>query len=212
MSELLINQTEFNSPKREVLLQTIKEVDFSNEKSYERLFEIVPELRNLDFSTNHPVHPFNVLEHSVRSAQKATSDTVMMALLFHDFGKSLPECQKWVENTINPNAPLVLKSPDHEIYGVEPVDAIIRGNGLALNPAELDLILGIVRYHDSWGHTFYRDFDDMVKTFNPETVEYLFEAQRLDLSTHSAEYAGKNLENISLSQNRIKEVILIFHN
>ena len=208
MSELLTNRSEFNSETREAVLGAIKKINFESEggPNYDELFELIPELRELDFGKYHPVHPYSVLEHSIRSAQMANTETAALALIFHDIAKSLKQCQVWVKNT-TPDGPDVMKSPDHEIEGVKPAEEFFRKYGLARDQEELDLMLDLVRYHDSWGHSFDRDFDEIVDKFDSETIEILFDVQKRDLETHSDEYYVEKIKYLEAAQEQIRKKI-----
>lgn len=207
--EQISEKPEFNELKKQNFLLSVDSIEFDGdtEPDYESLFEIAPELKRLlDLFQNHPAHPYNVLEHSVRAAQIAESDIAKIALVFHDFGKSLPECQQWVEN-YNGGDP-VMKTPGHELVGLAVIEEIIRQNKIITDEQELELILNLVRYHDSWGRTFDRDFDEIVETFDSKTIEYLFDVQQADLGTHSIKYSDKYTGYLRANQKIIREAII----
>ena len=200
--ERINNYFETNESLRLKLLEAINNIKYNTNKEpdYEPLFAIVPELREvLEFDYYHPAHPYNILEHSVRAAQMAENDVVKISALFHDIGKLDPNCQELVYNYRGPDAPRVMKTDGHEISGMIMAEPILRD--LIADPNELELVLNLIRYHDSWGwKLFERDFDDMVEKFSPETIGFLFELQEVDLANHSEETIRKYLDWMYMNQ------------
>lgn len=202
------NRSEFEGSNREALLSALRSIEFDGDDKpdFESLFDIAPELRDMDFGRYDPVFLYSVLEHSVRLAQLAKSDTVAIALLFRNIGKTLRQNWEQVESIIPGR--FITKTPDYAREGAVIAEGVLTDREIVTDPAELGLILNIVRFCDSWDLDSDDNSDEIIASFNSETVEYLFEAQLFELGAHVKEYDDDYRTRLLAFQKKIRNAIL----
>lgn len=185
------------------------------EPNYEPIFKIMPELQTLQFDFINPAYPDNdMLRHSLLAATLAEYDIVRKALPLHDIAKASPRYQKWSKK----GDVSIMKFPGHELAGAaiaRPIlGRVITGSDPCLHPygttrdAKIELMLNIIRYHDSWGDNLDHDLLGVAINFDVQTIQYLFDAQRADLMAHSEAVVEKHIGRLDESQRQIATMII----
>jgi len=149
------------------------------------LVSIVPILKELDeFEFYHPVHPYQVLDHSIKAAETLENEFLRLAMIFHDIGK-LNTSIKVPHYTI-PDT-FVMKSPNHEAESARIVNELFKGE---MDKETLAILSKLIEYHDT---SLIHNNDEtmmqrLVNEYGVAFVGNLLKMQRADMMTHSREY------------------------
>jgi len=155
------------------------------------LINLVPILKELDeFEFCHPVHPYSVLEHSIKAAEMLEDEFLRLAMIFHDIGK-LNTSIKVPHYTI-PNT-FVMKSPNHEVESARIVNDLLKDE---MDNQSLNTLLKLIEYHDTPLTTKDDEtvMKQLIKEYGLNFVESLLKMQRADMSTHSKKYYEKQMK------------------
>lgn len=148
------------------------------------LIPIFKELEEVEFY--HPAHCYNILEHSIKSAELVDETFLKVALLFHDIGKL--NKQQIVLNKKDESKPIT-KFNGHELESVRITKDILTNH---MNEEELEYLLNLIKYHDTPLITTNEEtLDDFVELYGNKFVSDLLKIQRADMRTHSKDYYEK---------------------
>jgi tRNA nucleotidyltransferase (CCA-adding enzyme) len=178
-----------------------------DEVDKEAMFELIPELRELDeFEFNHPAHAYSVLDHSLLAASKVPSAIEKLALLFHDIGK--PETVTYEENYM-PGEPPVAKFHGHPEVGAKMALPIL--DRILSDEEEIYTIYKLIELHDSWYKLTEEKADEIAYELPYDELVMLFNVQRADLMTHESSYALRKLDDLLTSQKMIQDKAILIH-
>lgn len=189
------------------MLEKIYQIIRKNPIDKTALTNLLPILKELDeFEFYHPVHPYPVLEHSIKAAQKLDDDFLRLVLIFHDVGKLKTSVK--VPHYTKPNA-FVMKSPNHEIESAKIVEELFKKE---MDLDSLKILLALIKYHDT---PLINEADDtimqqLIKEYGLNFVSNLLKIQRADMSTHSKEYYEQKMKpKLDYAENIFKKNIQV---
>lgn len=172
------------------MLEEILKIISKEHIEKEELISLVPILKQLDeFDFYHPVHIYNVLDHSIKAAESLDDPILRLIMIFHDVGK-LKTSIKVPHYTI-PGI-FVTKSPGHEKASAKITYDFFKDR---MDPKCLKTVVKLIEYHDT---KLVKDDDDsimkkLVDEYGAQFVEKLLKIQKADMSHHEKQYYEKEL-------------------
>ena len=155
------------------------------------LIDLVPILKELDgFEYHHPLHPYPILEHSIKAAETLEGEFLRLAMIFHDIGKLYTSLK--VPDKRNQDA-FVMKSPNHEAESARIVNDLFKDE---MDKQSLNTLAKLIEYHDTPLTTKDDEtvMKQLIKEYGLNFVESLLKMQRADMSTHSKKYYEKQMK------------------
>ena len=187
-------------------------IEAINAFDVDAILKVIPELYAAAMDqdqSKHPAHPYNILEHSLKSAELVEDSRLKLELLLHDMGKAAPGILTWELNYRDPKLPPVSKYHGHHEASAEMAEPILQR--LGLTPEEVKNSVERIRFHDYW----YDVLDDPSKAIDvarafseQEELEKLFDVQRADLLTHSDDHINNRLRGLAGAQKLIMQAFI----
>jgi len=156
------------------------------------LTDLLPILRELDeFEFEHPVHPYPILEHSIKAAEMLDDEFLRLAMIFHDIGK-LNTSIKVPHYTIPKR--FVMKSPGHEAESARIVYELLKDE---MDEDSLIILSKLIEYHDT--PLIIQDDEtiigQLIEQYGVSFVGNLLKMQRADMINHSTEYYEQKMKS-----------------